>query len=410
MVIRLLLHIDGLLQRFGRVVPDAIALLGSVDRLRARLGRGPWPVAIEPVAVRFADGTESLSTVLDELGLGPFDLPTETRAAVDALAPPGDDESLVLLSGNRRVYEEAWALGLDAYLVGLEPAEPSRGLAFGDIPRILEEKLRLPTARPMSNVARTGGLLAVTCADTAEARAQALEAMQADAQADWVILGNVLILYTEEPDYEDHLVSRANVERLSYGVQKHRLRVERRTKGEGLFVGQGFVLLEGEVPANDNGSPWTSVRHRCLSAAREPARRAPVQSLWSGPELQAARDAVESRRRRSSLSHWSAIGELLPPSACFDTLEERGETVAVAWQTAGPRSAGDELDMIVHTLPNKGRLDRACHALALAQRLRDVGWSDSVHCLRPRDISVERLSKSFLFHQERARARITELD
>ena len=414
MVIHLLLVADGLVQRFGHLVPGAVALCASVERLNARLERGPTPDKVELHAVRLTLGppdsgtAETMRFELQSMGGLPGRPRTHLLKGFENLRPQlhlGPEAVCLVLTATQKDFNAAWAADLDTYRLGFETAaQPSRALEFDDVQRILEEKLHIPTARPMSRVARTGGLLAIPCDDPADARRQALEAMAEDAHADWTLLGSTLILYTEEPDYEDRLAARPGVERLSYGVQKDGLSLilgEKLVSDKKLYSSEGFVLTENPS-AGSESLTWNTVRRRQWSQRVEKALPS-MEELIQQVEKPFAMPPVQGDVN-------GALAELVGPKACFDLWKESEKTLAVAWQAPGEVSASsDALVVLVHRVADLHDTENLSNALALWRSGASGKLGDTLHCVvLSSGAPVEALIRAFLLPEERHRARVIE--
>lgn len=387
-MIRVLLDEDGLLQRFGRPNPDAVGLVEVLGRLQAGLARRPRPraasetertrqraLSIEVAAVRFfADGTTSDGESATGLPLHVLDEDSDLTA--------GD---LYFTTSHTRL---AAALRRDAtaYVVGLEPVASERSVDFSTVPRLVEEALRLPTARPRSQATRRGGLLAISVTSKVQARSEALEAIRVDPNADWVQLGNHLLLYTENPDLEDRLAERPDVEHLSYGVSRDDLVVERPSAGPAtgddaagvLFRHDHVVVRETTTAASrsprdpadspDGGGAsgsrrsWREVRRRYvdiadaggddgtdISTAFSRAERAAVQARVG--ELE---DALRPRLRTpTGEALLGAIQGLTGPAASADAWpgDAPDSPRYVAWQSPYTDPEADDLLILLHRLP-----------------------------------------------------------
>ena len=419
MVIHLLLMADGVVQRFGRLVPGTVALCAAVERLNARLEQGPTADKVEVHVVRRQSGVgdsdpsdaEALRFEIQSMG----GLPIRPRAHVISsfrglrsqlrLDP---EAVCVVFTATQRDFEAAWAAELDAYRIGFETAGvPSRAVPFDDAQRILEEKLRIPTARPMSRVARTGGLLAVHCDSVVDAQHQAMESMKRDVHADWTILGTTLILYTEEPDYEDRLAERPDVERLSYGVQKDHLSLISTEEGvaeagdeKRLFRQKGFLLTEN--PSETLRSlTWSTVRRRHWAQRSErplPSMAELLQRIEKPIEISAVvADPVE------------ALAEQVGSKGCLDIFQEGEKTQAIAWQAAGEGPGEpDSLVVVVHHVDDFDDAEKLSEFLSLWESgmCRDLG--DTLHCVALPEVSTEALIQAFLMPEEGHRARVVE--
>lgn len=351
-LLRVLLHLDGLLVRFGRPVPDAVGLAAALRRLRGRLERGPRRGALEVEAVRFAaaDGADG-----GELGDGSDDaagLPLRRLPGAEGLG----GGSLLFTTSHARC-AEALVGGAEAWLVGLGVEPQERGTAFADAPRLVEERLRVPTARPVADAVRTGGLLAIPVGSAAAARRLALEAIAEDPGADWVQLAGALVLYTEEPDLEDRLASRPGVERLSYGVRREDLALDlagaAEGGGEALWRQGGFRLresTEADVPGSGEDTLlWDRARRRVFGDGETTGTGAPAAPPPRGEEY-----------RRLYADHLRRLGAAGgdPHTLLTQVRESRGAAAAadlgkgdrpmLAWTTPYRDAERDDLPILVY--------------------------------------------------------------
>ena len=412
------IHRDGLLERFGRPVPDGAALAAALRRLHARLGAGPRPVPFAVAAVRF-DATTAAEVEVEGLPLEAVDAPE--RLPADGL----------LFTASHARCREAVAADRAAYLVGLGVPPEERGLAFTDVPRILEEALRLPSPRPMAAAVRKGGLLAIPVAGPADARARALEVMRVDPNADWVTLGDSLVLYTEEPDLEDRLAEEPGVEHLSYGVNKQSLVVELEAgggDGGALLRRPGFALREaGGRAAGVAGAtalPWNRARRRIFAAGRQRAAAAPppppsaedfhaALQRYREPAAEAARSAADDPAE----AMLAAIRRLAGAAAGADLLRRDGRPAALAWTAPyGDAAEHDELAVLVEDLPaaragETGGVDGLAGAVAAALATADLlrglpAAPGALHVVRLRpETPLDEIWPPFLLVDERTRVR-----
>lgn len=437
-MIHVLFHVDGLLERFGRVVPDAAAMLAAVARIRARLSAGPRGAVLTYHAVRFARVPASRAAgerraLLQQLESWRFAGLAASRVHLEAsvadlrnVLPPGSDfDSIILLTASHSRFEEAVAGGVTTFHVGLGTPPEDRGLAAGDVPRMLEEKLRIPTARPMARGVRTGGLLAVASRDHAAGRAVALDAARVDPNADWVTLGATLILYTEEPDLEDRLVERPDVERLSYEVSKPDL-VFHPESAAGpspeLYRGSGWVLRasgEGEESGLSGAGPalrWDAVRRSILDEDPVVERR-PALGLQPAA-YEAALQRFDTRLGVSAGGSDDVVGggdatrlltavrDVVGPAAAADLVLLADAPAALAWTT--PFCGGDRDGLVVcihHPPAPAARAATTAAALALAQTLSMLpNARGGLHCVRLAEgVTVDRMLGALLWDDERHR-------
>ncbi len=418
MVIHLLLMADGVVQRFGRLVPGTVALCAAVERLNARLERGSSADKVEVHVVRRQSGAgdpdpsdaEALRFEIQSMG----GLSGRPRAHVissfqglRAQLRLDPEAVCVVFTATQIDFDGAWAAELETYRIGFETAGvPSRAIPFDDAQRILEEKLRIPTARPMSRVDRTGGLLAIHCDSVDDAQRQAREAMTEDVHADWAILGTTLVLYTEEPDYEDRLAERPDVERLSYGVQKDNLSLIPTVEGTAesnaekqLYRQKGFLLAEN--PSQAPGSlTWSTARRRHWAERSEktlPSMAELLGRIEKPIEMSVVADPI------------ATLAEHVGSKGCLDIFQKDGKTQAIAWQAAGDGPGeSDTLVVVVHHVDDFDDAEKISECLSLwrSGACRELG--DTLHCLALSRVSAESLGQAFLLPEERHRVREVE--
>jgi hypothetical protein len=220
--VRLALGVDGLIQRFGRPVPDVVALLDRIADLRARAARPPHPT-IEVELVRFGAGdVAGLAADLAALGLEPVIAALEPRTLVLAsaaeLASADPSTDVMLFAGREDEARAAIRARVPAYVVSDRPRRAHWHLAIVEALRVVAESVRLPVPRPISDAMRTGALVAMPERGLAEARARGTEALLSDAHADWVSIGGMQIFYTELKAATESLLSREGARLLAKRV------------------------------------------------------------------------------------------------------------------------------------------------------------------------------------------------
>ncbi len=452
-VVHLVVELDGLLERFGRVVPDAVAMLATAGHLRRRLKTMPRPPRLTVQAVRFgaSPGDEAgLAALRRKLSqLEPWSAVGSLAGGAVVATDPSDlpptasgPDRLILLTASHRWFQQAVAASMEAYHIGHSKPPEHRGLPFDEVPRILEEALRIPTARPMSQGTRTGGLVSIPTTGPADARARALAALLEDPTADWLTIGEDLILYTEQPDLEDRLSEQPGVEHLSYAVHKHALVLEPTpTAGEGvLYEGHGVSLREAAEPPDsgppdsgppDSGPPdsgahrafpppsgWAAIRRRTLQE-QDPLARSPSPATLSVERYVAAlqrfapllEDGLGGPGGSPGERLLAVVGEIVGPSAAPDLLLHQQAPAAITWTTPYRGADRDDLIALVHDLPpgdggsEQAPAGAAAAALALADGLSSTPSTAGVlHCLRMApEASIDRLLTASLQVEERNR-------
>lgn len=267
--ITLAVEIDGLVQRFGRLVPDTAALLDRIAVLRAQAGGD-----LKVVLVRFgADRPEGVASDIDSLGLG--SARNALNAEIAAL-PHGTNlagltgRRTMLFGGSEHSVGLALATGLPAYVVSDRRLPDHRRLFLGEADRMIAEALRRPVPRPMSDETRTGIVLALEGGSAKRVRARGLELLRLDPRADWLQLGPRQVVYTEIEEVADRL-SREGAQLVARDIHLGALAIGRlaeqaggkllvrdRKLGLGLFIGAGT-------------RSWASVRRARIGTAAQEA-------------------------------------------------------------------------------------------------------------------------------------------
>ncbi len=445
---KLLVQLEGLLRRFGRVVPDAIAMVEGISRLQSRVRRSGSDKGIELQLFRAADegpGSNEAGRSRDLLSLDEarglksrFGLAGQSLSiADDLLSLIGSRstrrrEQLLVLTPQVETYRRCTAVGADVVRICDHGSQTERWAPYADVVRVLEERLRVPTARPMARSVRTGGLLAIQAADPDAAWEKALALIRKDPGVDWVVLDDVLVLYTEDPDLEDGLESEPGVERLALAVHKNRLVLTdaQSSESEALYQAGRFRLEESRHVSEepDQGQAWSRIRRRRLaSLPAESNDESRMQDslgklVVSGVIRNEIRDSIAADARNWPRNARELISRGLARDALLDCHYEGEEPLAVTWMTGYVSTESDSLVSLHYRFSGAGGSQQDNADLisnAIAGILAINQWVDSidrrravVHCVTlHRSASLDRVLESALFEDERNRlAHIVEFD
>ena len=194
-------EVDGLLQRFGRLVPDTAALIH-------RLGRFQQAGGLQVLLFRIGGDEAALRDDLDWLGMGTrYGAPEPTVVADARELAARTGSRTIVFAGREQTAREMLASGLPSYVVSDRRAPDHRLLPIVEADRVAAESIRVPVPRPMSDQTRRGMLLSIAVASPEEARAHGLDALRLDPRADWLTLGENQIFYVELPAAADWLRS-----------------------------------------------------------------------------------------------------------------------------------------------------------------------------------------------------------
>jgi hypothetical protein len=446
-LIQLAIQFDGLLVRFGRVVPDALAMLEGILNIRRRLSHGSPPIQLEPSVVRF----ESLASNSDAK-MGEGLLEAARRAGVDSYFRPLSERSLVissaadlnkalrrdqqrdlrivLLSASAQRVKEAAVSGIEAFHIWESGPLGERWLPYREVPRMLEEMLRIPTARPMAPSVRHGALVALDVTSETDARLRGREAIRRDPNADWVTLVGVFILYTEDPDLEDHLVDERGFQRLSFDVRKGDLVIDMTgaaVPGDTLFSKSGISLRKRVAEDSTRGPgaviPWNEARQRSLPPKeRDRSRRTilpPASNVLAKlePVSRALQPALRAAGADPALSVYAVFVAQLPAGSAVDLLADAGKSAALIWHAPYGGEEFEHLAVVVHDvscLATGSTTDSpdCLFELALSVVLERTFTSTnpalgSLHCVRiDPTVSVDRIVEKALLATERARVAV----
>jgi hypothetical protein len=443
-LIQLAIHFDGLLVRFGRVVPDALAMLEGVLNIGRRLRQGSHPARLELSVIRFASLASSADAKMSEgllesavrAGVDSYFQPLSERARVISSAADLSkalrrdeqrDMRIVLLSASAQRVKEAAVSGIEAFHVWESGPLGERWLPYRDVPRRLEEMLRIPTARPMAPSVRHGALVARDVAGEADARLRGLEAIRRDPNADWVTLAGVFILYTEDPDLEDHLVGKGGFQRLSFDVKKGDLVIDTIgtvITGDTLFSKSGISLRKRVAEDSTRGPaavvPWNKARQRILPPReRDPSRRTTLPSPSNilaklEPMSRALQPALRAGGADTALSVYAALVAQLPADSAVDLTVDAGKSAALLWHAPYGSEQLEDLAVVVHdvsclatgsTADSPDCLFELALSVVLERTFTSMNAAlGSLHCLRVDPaVSVDNILEKALLATERTR-------
>ncbi|MBR0820271.1 hypothetical protein [Bradyrhizobium liaoningense] len=403
--LRLVLDVHGLLQRFGKVVPDGAALLAQLYRVGERLATSKSDRTLEIYLLSYAPigrVAEARSSLLDELNrldlmssvtrLGAEPLLVDTAADLKALTSDPTHSrrmGVMLMSGRNRPVAEALAAGIPAYVLSDQHLYGIEQLVLVEAERVIAEALRLPTPRPMSDESRTGSLLACEVTDVTDALERARAAIQDDPRSDWLVIGGTMLLYVESEELEQSLISNTHAIRLQRNISKQSL-VLAPTAAESLieplFSAHGYTigLARGTDPRGAVKS-WALVRRRIIPAATSSAGQ--VADNDSDPDYSFNLKEVKGFQDEAPEGLLATLRGFLPASAAVDLVVNHLQGSMVTFMSPCRRSASEDLIVVSYEgvvagardVISKGQLE-AAFALTAAL-LERPGSPGVLHCL-----------------------------
>lgn len=415
----ILIQLDGLLWRFGDVVPDAIAMLHDIRIIESRLSGRDDQRSIRAKLFRAPGDREipsgdKAARLADLLELSPSEL--EDVPAFGSLNP---DTSDVVLTTSHGVARQCRAKDIWAIRVSDQPSDRDIAMSFVDVMRGLEERLRIPTARPMRAAVREGGLLALKCDSADAAFDTALDAIRDDRHADWVIVDNVLLLYTENPDLDDALGELPHAERLSYGVNKLALVLEENgmpgTQDALMDIGNIRLRdLQSEATGGDGGGQlltWNEARRQRLGPSREevPEARGKIEPLvLHDAYIEHASSALHEETMCPDSMMRQIIADILEVNVTADTIAGPDGPLALTWRTDSGRRADSGISVWVYRGELRADAQYAAALSGIAQISRWIAPQADrrhiVHCLlMDSEPTIENVLQDLLFTDERHR-------
>ncbi|WP_326540925.1 hypothetical protein [Pseudorhodoferax sp.] len=278
--VQLVVEVDGLLLRFGRLVPDALALLHVLTEIGRQAPSSQPRLAL--ALARFGRAAPP-----DWQGLGLDDelrgLGAAMRMLDDGGGLAGGQEpstGVLLLAGSERQARAAIEAGIPAYRISDRPAAVHWQLALRDVPRVVREALRMPVPRALPDALRRGTLVAVPEGGASAGRARAAQVLRQDLRADWFTLGDTQVFHVEAASALDVLLALPQARALAEGIAPDALGVASDGGGAGTLFARGAHALV--APARAGDLAWAQVRRARLGAAPASAAAAPLPG--SGPQ------------------------------------------------------------------------------------------------------------------------------
>lgn len=270
---QLSIEVDGLVQRFGRLVPDAAGLLERIAEIRAQAS-APHP-RLDVALVRFGAGDRSdLRADLAALGLDAAVSKLEAAAVLHASAAElgqlaDATTGVMLLAGRHREARAAIGAGIPAYLVSdRQPAEHWH-LFLQEVPRVIAESVRLAVPRPLPDSARRGTLIAVREGGAAAGRARGAEVLRSDLRADWVTIGEWQVVYVEQDSASALLLALPDARTIADDVNLASIGVRKNERSEHVMLASAEYALVGSP--RDSDLHWTQARRARFGAASSAA-------------------------------------------------------------------------------------------------------------------------------------------
>ena len=246
-VVTLCVMIDaGLLAdaQFG-VSPEALSVAGIVGRIDDQLRAAPHGQAIEVVLLD--DGSGTVEDARRVTGRN-FVAATNPAEACREGARP------LLISAEPRpgADMDVWVLG-DA-LRGVDD--------LLNVERRLREVMSMPVPRPLPPDRITGELISLPRGFGDD---RLLRLVYDAGRTSWVILGDRVVLYSEDTDQIDRLLAESGVKRISRAVSMVRLRlVPDVPSGAGWLIETGSGTLVEAEATDAEGVGWSELRFQVL--------------------------------------------------------------------------------------------------------------------------------------------------
>lgn len=109
--------------------------------------------------------------------------------------------------GRESTQKELLERGIPSYILTDRRERDHRRLVVTEADRVVAEALGVAVPRPMSDETRRGFLLACIVKGADRARAQGASALAIDTRADWLLLGDTMLLYCEQPELVEEVRS-----------------------------------------------------------------------------------------------------------------------------------------------------------------------------------------------------------
>lgn len=403
-------QLGGCLWRFGDITPDAIAAVCDVKHVasRARSGSEAREIRLEffeecdIVAALDRDERDRLTKFLDVSPESFVDVP-----GFDELNP---DPADIVVTTSGDVYRRCREKNLWGIFVSDAPGDGEMYRRFDEIGRTLEERLRLPTARPMSPDARKGGLQAIDCASVDDTYEIALRAIADDRNADWIILDSTLILYLEDSDADDRIQADRESHRVSYSINKLALGITWNAGYGGdaalLRIG-GYRLLQladgrADWPDSEMVIRWNALRRSRLTSGNtnlEASERAPSISLGINPALAASLDEAVGRQPEITAA-WIRAGTESRVALTGATADSK----CVSWTSATELGSVAGISVWIYRGLRGFDRDAMSMLIALNHWLRSFSARSHVlHCVLFGEPDLDCVLQQLLFDDERNR-------
>ncbi|MEP2235749.1 hypothetical protein [Hyphomonas sp.] len=301
----LLIEDEGLVTRFGRPVPDIAALERRLDALAS---------AVQQQGKR--------------LHVARFD------GAATSPEPIGNAR-VMALCGNESTRDRLLERQIPAYQLVDRRSNDHRRLPVIEAERVVQEALRLPVPRPMSDEDRRGHLLTMPVAEAPGIIGNEPEMLAQDPRADWLVLGETQVTYVESDALADRFGS-AGGQVLAPEIALGELQVS----AFGIFTAERMLFEAPDaarVAALDGEAlPWQACRrgHFTRESASE-FRNEPVETyrMVYGDDLRvfARRYCASSTHRIVAILGGDAgIGQEIVEEVAYG-LQEAGIPAALVW-------------------------------------------------------------------------------
>ena len=397
-------QLDGCLWRFGDVTPDAVAAVGDVQRIEARVRASG---AGRDVRLRFFLSHAEVANDADRIyarlaATLDSDWSAFTNIPLfESLSPQPFD---VIITTSDSLYRESRAKGLWPIRVSDFSPNGEMRMPFAELGRGLEEHLRSPTARPMRSGVRQGGLLAINCESPNDAHELALQAIARDRNADWVIIDSMLLLYLEDADADDDIQATCDANRVSYSINKQELRL-----ASGALPSDAQVLLSaGDYRLLDRAgsariadvefADWRTIRRRRLASG---GRTAALEAVVTAPDIGIINDSAQVLGKDAE-ALISALRDKARHSA--DVIDGSDEPAGVTWTSEAAGGASAKISAWLY------RAQDGFDEQAIASILRLTRWLRSfqerrhvMHCVLFEERNVDSILQQLLFDDERNR-------
>jgi hypothetical protein len=257
--VKLVVALDGLLLRFGRLVPDAMDMLHRLADIKAQASP-PHP-RLEVALASFGGGESPdwHATGLDAARRTLDATTMDLRDGADLAGGRSASTGVMLLAGCEQQAKAAIGAGLPAYHVSDRPPRAHWHLAVRDVPRVVREALRMPVPRALPDPARRGSLVATPEGGAAAGRARGAIVLGQDPNADWATVDGTHIFYAEDPHAIAALLALPQARPLATHVTLGSvgLALHARTGPDTLLVFRAHALV---APAQAGDLRWEHVR------------------------------------------------------------------------------------------------------------------------------------------------------